>query len=432
MAKQFHYTVNDVKIATPDNAGTYVVLLDNTLEKRAFWDGLRWTNKKGRPVEDVTHWLERIELDGAGASVYFAASCCSFGIPEVSKHTINEVGRALYRELIRNGVEGEQLTRALDALPEGAKMPTTLGDVIDLLGEVEATAKSEHAALMKFRTLSTHPLLYSPAARVTCVRGHGEVREGDEPVTMGELIHSLRTFEAKNDAQREVLNKVNTLLADHHAADARYKIVLTKDEPDDEPDVVTLKRLIDGISVKALNMDERARIIQAVLDKFDTVNTPISITELTSTAKQVTDWGTAKQRHDFLELVREPLGLESYCISYGKDKGVLKMPEPSPEAKSEWAEAFDNTKHAHDIARLWALVCNEMARQDAKFGPNRSQGALIWHAILQEEIGEVSRAVVEHHFAETSEEVEQQAQFISEELVQVAAVCLQWLKDIYS
>lgn len=62
-------------------------------------------------------------------------------------------------------------------------------------------------------------------------------------------------------------------------------------------------------------------------------------------------------------------------------------------------------------------VLIEMRRQDEKWGANRILPALLWNAILGEEVGEVSKAILEE-------------EGLREELVQVAAVALQWIENI--
>jgi hypothetical protein len=62
-------------------------------------------------------------------------------------------------------------------------------------------------------------------------------------------------------------------------------------------------------------------------------------------------------------------------------------------------------------------VVAEMHNQDFEHGANRNLPHLEWNAILVEEVGEVSKAI-------------QEREGLREELVQVAAVALQWIEMI--
>lgn len=68
-------------------------------------------------------------------------------------------------------------------------------------------------------------------------------------------------------------------------------------------------------------------------------------------------------------------------------------------------------------------VMAERARQDAKWGEQNhtDEG---WLPILVEELGEVSKAMLEHKYGDGS------AEDIRKELVQTAAVSLAWLECI--
>lgn len=66
----------------------------------------------------------------------------------------------------------------------------------------------------------------------------------------------------------------------------------------------------------------------------------------------------------------------------------------------------------------------ERARQDAKWGADRSQHPAIWHAILSEEVGEVAQEVLETTFAGASTD------HLYEELIQVAAVAVAWAEAV--
>lgn len=62
---------------------------------------------------------------------------------------------------------------------------------------------------------------------------------------------------------------------------------------------------------------------------------------------------------------------------------------------------------------------SECHSQDEKWGSNRSQSSALWQAILTEEVGEVSREVLEKN-----------AFRMRAELVQVAATALNWIKAL--
>lgn len=68
---------------------------------------------------------------------------------------------------------------------------------------------------------------------------------------------------------------------------------------------------------------------------------------------------------------------------------------------------------------IFVAIVAEMARQDEKFGSQRRLVPDRWNTILGEEVGEVAHAVNEHD-----------RENLIEELVQVAAVCAQWLKAL--
>jgi NTP pyrophosphatase (non-canonical NTP hydrolase) len=72
-----------------------------------------------------------------------------------------------------------------------------------------------------------------------------------------------------------------------------------------------------------------------------------------------------------------------------------------------------------DTARIIDAIILEMVRQDEKWGSQRHLDPDKWNTILGEEVGEVAHAVNEHDRAN-----------LIEELVQVAAVCVQWLKAL--
>lgn len=64
-----------------------------------------------------------------------------------------------------------------------------------------------------------------------------------------------------------------------------------------------------------------------------------------------------------------------------------------------------------------ALIA-EMVSQDFKWGADRNLEPLFWNAILGEEVGEVSKAILEND------------PNLRNELIQVAAVAMQWVECI--
>jgi hypothetical protein len=69
-------------------------------------------------------------------------------------------------------------------------------------------------------------------------------------------------------------------------------------------------------------------------------------------------------------------------------------------------------------------VLEEMKRQDAKWGGDRDQENFVWQTILTEEVGESAEECLNVAFAGKSEA------HLYEEVVQVAAVALQWLENL--
>lgn len=65
---------------------------------------------------------------------------------------------------------------------------------------------------------------------------------------------------------------------------------------------------------------------------------------------------------------------------------------------------------------IFTEILHEIVRQDEKWGSQRHLPPDRWNTILGEEVGEVAHAVNEHD-----------RENLMEELVQVAAVCAQWL-----
>lgn len=78
----------------------------------------------------------------------------------------------------------------------------------------------------------------------------------------------------------------------------------------------------------------------------------------------------------------------------------------------------------HEKSGALASVIHEMYCQDAKWGADRDQNPFIWNAILGEEFGEVNEAILHDEFGGDK------AGTSREELVQVAAVALQWIEQI--
>lgn len=78
----------------------------------------------------------------------------------------------------------------------------------------------------------------------------------------------------------------------------------------------------------------------------------------------------------------------------------------------------------HINRRAVSDVIIEMDRQDDKWGADRDQKYLLWNAILLEEVGEVNNELLDIHFRDKNSED------LREELVQVAAVTMQWIENI--
>lgn len=69
-------------------------------------------------------------------------------------------------------------------------------------------------------------------------------------------------------------------------------------------------------------------------------------------------------------------------------------------------------------------VSKEILRQDIKWGENRHHHPFVWLTILGEEVGEINRAVLEMEFNAAD------SCNYREEIIQVAAVCMQMLLDL--
>lgn len=70
--------------------------------------------------------------------------------------------------------------------------------------------------------------------------------------------------------------------------------------------------------------------------------------------------------------------------------------------------------------RITLQIDHECNRQDKRWGEERTLSPLLWHAVLSEEEGEVSKAVV----------AREPLGDLRKELIQVAAVCVQWVDAI--
>jgi NTP pyrophosphatase (non-canonical NTP hydrolase) len=73
-----------------------------------------------------------------------------------------------------------------------------------------------------------------------------------------------------------------------------------------------------------------------------------------------------------------------------------------------------------DITEVLADIADERARQDEKWGDQSGHPYLLWNAILGEEVGEVSRVLLE----------DLDAKRLRAELVQIAAVAVAWVETI--
>lgn len=77
----------------------------------------------------------------------------------------------------------------------------------------------------------------------------------------------------------------------------------------------------------------------------------------------------------------------------------------------------------------FALINEEREAQTAKWG-EQNHKLIEWMAILYEEVGELSREALEYHFVEFYPTRPDRLKRIREELVQVAAVCVQMLEKM--
>lgn len=91
------------------------------------------------------------------------------------------------------------------------------------------------------------------------------------------------------------------------------------------------------------------------------------------------------------------------------DKSLFKK-HYAPHNFGLFSEKYEQIQK-HLTSRGVVDVLNEMVRQDEKWGADRDLAPLMWNAILGEEVGEVSKAILEK-------------KGLREEIVQVVAVGL--------
>lgn len=80
-----------------------------------------------------------------------------------------------------------------------------------------------------------------------------------------------------------------------------------------------------------------------------------------------------------------------------------------------------------DKQQILNLILDEIIRQDEKWGKDRILNNLEWLSILAEEFGEVSKEVVELN---TNLNTSNKNDNLKNELIQVAAVCIQFYNSI--
>lgn len=85
-----------------------------------------------------------------------------------------------------------------------------------------------------------------------------------------------------------------------------------------------------------------------------------------------------------------------------------------------------NVQQTTPTERVLSEVRDERLRQDARFG-EQNHHAFTWIAILMEEVGEVSRAALEHHFDDYELD---NLDGYREELIQVAAVAVAMVESL--
>lgn len=77
-------------------------------------------------------------------------------------------------------------------------------------------------------------------------------------------------------------------------------------------------------------------------------------------------------------------------------------------------------------AQVIKLVREERNKQDKKWGAGRNLEPLLWNAILTEEVGEVSNAILEGKVYNAGE----MSIDLQKELIQVASVVFAWLEGL--
>ena len=85
----------------------------------------------------------------------------------------------------------------------------------------------------------------------------------------------------------------------------------------------------------------------------------------------------------------------------------------------EYGKGFDDVLIAKGYSSIAAEIISECFRQNGKFGDQIGHSDGYWTAILVEEVGESARHVCE-----------ERPDKLREELVQVAAVAMQWINVI--
>lgn len=75
-------------------------------------------------------------------------------------------------------------------------------------------------------------------------------------------------------------------------------------------------------------------------------------------------------------------------------------------------------------SEIFKEISQERKRQDAKWGI-QNHSPMIWCPILTEEVGEVNKAALEHHFKDSNDLKEYR-----EELIQVAAVAVAMIESL--
>lgn len=90
----------------------------------------------------------------------------------------------------------------------------------------------------------------------------------------------------------------------------------------------------------------------------------------------------------------------------------------------EKALGLTTPKIPHQDSHALFSVIAEMNYQDIKWGADRNQDNFLWATILGEEVGEACQAALHDHFGGSH------AGTLRDELIQVAAVALQWVEQL--